>query len=228
MVASQGVGFSHRAAIFWGAVGMTLTPEQTAALEAPLDPRRISQRQGAGNKALSYIQTHDAKRTANRIFGYDGWSYEQTSVRCTSEERVTKNGRNGWFVSYIATVTFEAVGVRRGDVGYGDAVEYRELMGPPHELASKEAVSDGLKRCLASFGDQFGLVLYGDDPAPPVEAPKPASDAQVEKIRELATAAGLDLVKIDAALDAQRAKHGGVVPAGWAGAQIGRLSKATA
>jgi hypothetical protein len=83
-------------------------------------------------------------------------------------------------VGYRATVTVTVDGVQRGDVGYGDAMEYNGSRITPHELASKEAVSDALKRCLSSWGDQFGLVLYGADPAPQPELEVPA-DPPAEK-----------------------------------------------
>jgi DNA repair and recombination protein RAD52 len=207
---------------------VTLTDAQRAELAAPLDPRRVSQRQGGGGKRLNYLESHDVERTANRIFGYDGWSSVPTEIVCLGEEEYTSStGKKGLRVGYRATVVVTVDGVQRGDTGYGDAIEYGGSRITPHELAVKEAVSDAEKRCLKRWGDQFGLVLYGDDPAPPVEAPKAATPAQLQKIRDLAIAQGSDMARVDAAIRAQEAKHG-VVPAGWAGAQIGRLSKAPA
>jgi DNA recombination protein Rad52 len=139
-------------------------------LAAPLDPRRVQSREGSGGKKLSYLTTHDVKRTANRIFGYDGWSYLVDDLISLGEEPFKNSkGREGIRVGYRATVTVTIGEVRRGDVGYGDAMEYNGSRITPHELAAKEAVSDALKRCLSSWGDQFGLVLYGADPAPPLE-----------------------------------------------------------
>lgn len=160
---------------------MTLTLAQQAALAADLDPRRVSQRAGGSGKALSYLKAHDVKRTANRIFGYDGWSYRVAELVSLGEEPFTnRNGKEGLRVGYRAVVTVTAAGVERGDVGYGDAMEYTQSRITPHELAAKEAVSDALKRCLSSWGDQFGLVLYGEDPAPDLEvldSPRSATGA---------------------------------------------------
>lgn len=162
---------------------MTLTLAQQAALAADLDPRRVSQRAGGSGKALSYLKAHDVKRTANRIFGYDGWSYRVAELVSLGEEPFTnRNGKEGLRVGYRAVVTVSAAGVERGDVGYGDAMEYTQSRITPHELAAKEAVSDALKRCLSSWGDQFGLVLYGEDPAPGQEildSPRPVAGAAV-------------------------------------------------
>lgn len=149
---------------------MTLNAEQVKQLTADLDPRRVAKREGTGGKALSYLKTHDVKRTANRIFGYDGWHYTVDELQHLGTETFKNSkGREGIRVAYRATVTLTAAGARRGDTGYGDAIEYTGSILTPHELASKEAVSDALKRCLSSWGDQFGLVLYGADPAPPVD-----------------------------------------------------------
>ena len=197
----------------------------TEALSQPLDPRRVSTRRGSGSQQLSYLQAHDVKRTANRIFGYGGWSYSVESLDVISEEPVERNGRKGFRVGYRATVTASVVidnyrNIQRGDVGYGDAVEYTGSRITPHELAAKEAVSDALKRCLASFGDQFGLCLYGDDPAPAEPEPEPAPAAPAspvpmaparlfKEMGEKLIAAGFDRDDVLAACKAEKDAHGG-------------------
>ena len=202
---------------------MTLTDQQRKALEAPLDARRVSQRSGGGGKSLSYLQSHDVKRTANRIFGYDGWSYTVDELVCLGEEPFKRNGKDGFRVGYRATVTVIVGETRRGDTGYGDAIEYNGSRITPHELASKEAVSDATKRCLASWGDQFGLVLYGDDPvrsAPaeiePTRAPRKskqptATAEELQYVRDLAKQAGCE-ERVEKAIASQ--EHGAT--AAWA------------
>lgn len=187
-----------------------------AALDAPLDPRRVFTREGSGRQRLSYLQAHDVKRTANRIFGYGGWDYEVQELVCIGEEPFTRNGKNGVRVGYLALVTVSAAGCHRGDTGYGDAIEYTGSRITPHELASKEAVSDALKRCLASFGDQFGLCLYGDDPAPaepePERSPAPvpmAPDRLFKEMGDKCIAAGFDRDSLIEACRAEKAEHGG-------------------
>lgn len=170
-----------------------LTASQIAALTSDLDPRRVQKREGSGRQSLSYLMTHDVKRAANRIFGFDGWGYVVESLHLLGEEPVkSRNGKDGFRVGYRATVTVTVVtergAVHRGDTGYGDAVEYTGSRITPHELASKEAVSDAIKRCLSSWGDQFGLVLYGADPAPPVEPaaePTPPAESRETKAADL-------------------------------------------
>lgn len=189
---------------------MTLTTDQVVALEQPLDPRRVRQREGSGRQKLSYLMSHDVKRHANVVFGYDGWSYTLDSLTLIGQEPVKKGDREGFRVGYRATVTVRVGDVVRGDTGYGDSVEYTGNGITPHELASKEAVSDALKRCLASFGSQFGLDLYGDDPAP-APPPKPAFDQPTDdEMRELIAAAkdrGYPREQITALLSKEMEEH---------------------
>ena len=143
---------------------MTLTPEQTAGLAKPLMRSAVKQRQGGGGKRLNYLEAWFVKQTANDIFGYDGWGYVVDEIRFLgSEVFKSSTGKEGTRVGYIAHVTLTCAGVSKGDVGYGDAIEYNGSHITPHELAAKEAVSDALKRCWTSFGDRFGLVLYDKD-----------------------------------------------------------------
>lgn len=133
-------------------------------LAAPLDPNRVKHREGSGGRSLSYLEGHDVIRTANEVFGPGEWGYHVDDLTCLGEEPVSKNAREGFRVAYRATVAVHATGLTGfSDVGYGDAMEYTGSKLTPHELASKEAVTDALKRALKNFGDQFGLCLYDKD-----------------------------------------------------------------
>ncbi len=46
------------------------TEKQIAILNAPLDPRFVSERAGGGSAKLKYIEGHDAIDQADRIFGF--------------------------------------------------------------------------------------------------------------------------------------------------------------
>lgn len=113
------------------------------------------------------------KQKANEIFGFGNWGYKVVELVCLGEESFTNsNHKEGVRVGYRATVE---VWVRTeddlwrvatySDTGYGDAQEYNGSLITPHELASKEAVTDAMKRAFTSLGDQFGLCLY-DKEAP--------------------------------------------------------------
>lgn len=161
---------------------MSLTVPNLALLAQPIDPDRVSQRQGGGGKTLSYIESHDAIRTANIIFGIGGYSVKVKEIVLLGEETFKKEDRTGRRVGYRATVAVSLEGVETTyasyeDTGYGDSVEYGGSMITGHELASKEAVSDAVKRCLRYLGDQFGLGLYSADGREAVAAARQAMDA---------------------------------------------------
>ena len=132
-----------------------MNDEQVKQLQAGLDPSHVAKRKGfGGGGMLSYIEGHVAIDTANRIFGFDGWSYEILEVACIGET----SGK----VAYRATVKLTVNDTVRVDVGYGDGSNKSNILAA-HELALKESVTDALKRCLRSFGNQFGNSLYQKD-----------------------------------------------------------------
>lgn len=139
-----------------------LTEDIIDDLEAPLNADFVAKREGSGGKKLDYIESHHAIQEANQIFGRGNWSQRVLDVRCVAEyENPTKKGQ--FRVHYIAIVeiTIHVPGedpVTRQDTGYGDG--FGRNPGEAHELAVKECVSDAAKRCLRTFGDRFGLVLY--------------------------------------------------------------------
>ena len=51
---------------------MSFTPDQIAALEAPLDRKNVKQRE-QGRSQVSYIEGYHAENEANRIFGFHAW-----------------------------------------------------------------------------------------------------------------------------------------------------------
>lgn len=134
------------------------TRDTFAMLAAPLDPRRVKQRDAGGGRMVPYLEGFDLIAAANAIFGFDGWSYRIDECRPTT----TAHGA----LMYAATCTVEALGVRRTDVGFGIVETHRrggnEGIDTPqaHETAFKGAATDALKRALRSFGEQFGNELY--------------------------------------------------------------------
>ena len=146
--------------------GGLLSPEQTAALAAPLNRANVQTRSQAG-RSLNYLEGWVAIREANRIFGFDGWQRETIELRCVSESQrpIGQDQKSGWGVTYIARVRIrlgsQANGapslVREGSgAGHGIDVD----LGLAHESALKEAETDAMKRALMTFGNPFGLALY--------------------------------------------------------------------
>ena len=145
------------------------SPEQLAALSAPLDRANVRQRE-QGRSRVSYLEGWQVIAEANRIFGFDGWQRQTIAVRCVAQaERLigargtSRDQKPGWGVTYTARVrvTVTAGGltplVREGSgAGHGIDVD----LGQAHESAIKEAETDAMKRALMTFGNPFGLALY--------------------------------------------------------------------
>ena len=140
------------------------SPEQLAALAAPLDRAKVRQSE-QGRTRVSYLEGWQVIAEANRIFGFDGWQRQTISVRCVAqaERSIGRDQKPGWGVTYTARVriTVTAGGmtplVREGTgAGHGIDVD----LGQAHESAIKEAETDAMKRALMTFGNPFGLALY--------------------------------------------------------------------
>lgn len=128
-------------------------------LSKKLDPKHVQPAKQFGPKG-DYVEGWFAISEANRIFGHGEWSY--TIVDCKTvmeaERKIGKAQKDGWGVTYVATVRVTVGGVTREDVGAGHG--YDADLGLAHESAIKESVTDALKRSLRSFGNPFGLALY--------------------------------------------------------------------
>ena len=140
------------------------SPEQLAALSAPLDRANVRQRE-QGRSRVSYLEGWQVIAEANRIFGFDGWQRQTIAVRCVAqaERTIGRDQKSGWGVTYTARVrvTVTAGGLtpllREGSgAGHGIDVD----LGQAHESALKEAETDAMKRALMTFGNPFGLALY--------------------------------------------------------------------
>lgn len=136
-----------------------------AALDANIPKSAVSTRQGGGTKALSYLEGWFVIDRMNKIFGPDAWSYDVTELRCVHKGEL--DGKYGaiFSASYSATVALfvqfpDGIQAKRiTDVGFGNGTDKTDP-GKPHELATKEAVTDALKRCAKSLGMSLGLALY--------------------------------------------------------------------
>jgi len=180
------------------------SPDQLAALAAPLDRANVRQRE-QGRGKVAYLEGWQVIAEANRIFGFDGWQRQTIAVRCVSqaERPIGRDQKPGWGVTYTARVrvTVTAGGrpplIREGSgAGHGIDVD----LGQAHESALKEAETDAMKRALMTFGNPFGLALYdkqqrqvstaggqGEGPQrpavqrPPASRPAPGGPAPITK-----------------------------------------------
>jgi DNA repair and recombination protein RAD52 len=147
------------------------TDEINKALTAPLDPSKI--KPPPKGKYGEYVDGFHVITEANRIFGFDGWSYSITMMEiCSRVETVDAKQQPQVRVGYRCTVRAEVGGVYREGAAVGSGMSRPENEADAHESALKEAETDALKRALRSFGYTFGLALY-DKTQANVQAPEP-------------------------------------------------------
>lgn len=150
---------------------MTFTASQVRKLRSKLKPQHVKTREMDG-LSLSYLEGWHVVAEANRIFGFDGWDRETLSSECVWTRQV-----NGRFCA--AYVTRVRIRVRAGEAvilreGSGAGESSAATPGQAHEFAAKAAETDATKRALMTFGNAFGLTLYGGTPEARAK-PHPAS-----------------------------------------------------
>ena len=134
--------------------------DQIRELNQPLSAQAVKTRDQSGRK-LSYVEGWHVIGEANRIFGYGCWDQELREIKCVSERerKIGQSKKDGWGVSYIATVRIIVNDGRfRDGVGAGHGIDVD--LGLAHESSIKEAATDAMKRAFMTFGNQFGLSLY--------------------------------------------------------------------
>lgn len=201
---------------------MTFTPEQNAALSAPLNSAHVAQRRQGGSQ-VSYIEGWHAIAEANRIFGFDAWCRETDEIRCVSERerKIGQQQKDGWAVTYICRVRVRVGNLMREGCGAGHGIDAD--LGQAHESAIKEAETDAMKRALMTFGNPFGLALYDKshanvqsapkaDPVPAKRGPLPA-DVQdlLDDIACRDTQAALRTLWEAKGQDASNGPHGAII-----------------
>lgn len=134
--------------------------KQIKSLESELESSRVKTRE-KGNISLSYLEGFDLIETANNVFGFGNWSYSVSRLESVSHEQ---NQNQNQVICYKAVVQItvhnenHSQSIQREDVGFGTGIA--KTQADAHENGAKESITDGLKRCLRSFGNQFGNSLY--------------------------------------------------------------------
>ena len=127
-------------------------------LDAKLDPAHIKKPSGKYGPKGDWLEGWHVINEANRIFGFGGWSYTIDLTRDVLTEGVNSRGEPQWSAAYTCVCTLTVGDVVRQDVGFGSG--FAKGPGDAIEGATKEAVTDALKRALRTFGNPFGLALY--------------------------------------------------------------------
>jgi len=127
-------------------------------LSAKLDPANVRPPSKFGPKG-HYIEGWHTIAEANRIFGFGEWSYEISKLSQDGlDHGKNAKGDEQWQAAYTSIIRVRVGDVTREDVGFGSG--FAKAKGDAIEGATKEAVTDGLKRALRTFGNPFGLALY--------------------------------------------------------------------
>ena len=140
---------------------MGFSEGQLKLLSGKLNEKHVRTREEKGH-TLSYIEGWFAIEEANRIFGFDGWDRETVWADCVWSDARSSPRACAYAVRVrIRVRAGEAVICRDGSgVGHGVGA----TLGEAHESALKEAETDATKRALTTFGNLFGLALYGQHP----------------------------------------------------------------
>lgn len=137
---------------------MSFTETQVRKLRSKLSSRHVKTREAEG-QTLSYLEGWHVVAEANRIFGFDGWDRETIASECVWTKQI--NGR--YCAAYLARVriTVRTDGGRVIREGCGVGESNAATPGQAHDFAAKAAETDATKRALSTFGNAFGLSLYG-------------------------------------------------------------------
>lgn len=160
----------------WFVNNQIFSTEQKALLDAPLITSNIKTRDGGGNTKLSFITGHHAISECNRIFGFGNWQTEIQSLKQVDRTEYEKQAykpndppKKMVSIAYICQLKLTVSGngqyASHEEVGFGNGSGAMTAhgIGASIELATKESVTDALKRCLRYYGNQFGLTLYDKD-----------------------------------------------------------------
>ena len=127
----------------------------------------LATRPGGGSK-LTYIEGQSAIQLANKIFGFEGWSTEIKEMTQVVMEEYERAGSVKYNAGYLCRTkitvkvknnngTVETVS--KEDIGFGSGEGMASKI-KAIESATKEAVTDSLKRVLRQLGNALGNCCY--------------------------------------------------------------------
>jgi DNA recombination protein Rad52 len=153
---------------------MPFANAQLRKLKAKIKPYHIKSREADGI-TLHYLEGWHVIAEANRIFGFDGWDRETVASQCVWTKQLGSRFAAAYVIRVKISVRAGETTITREGSGAGEATA--ATSGEAHELAAKAAETDATKRALSTFGNAFGLSLYGGSPSAsePVERPRDAA-----------------------------------------------------
>lgn len=130
-------------------------------LDKNLCPSRVKKNEYSGH---DHIESWDAIRLANDVFGYMGWT---STIDKMEKVSAAKSETGTYEIAYMATVTvsvdyIDENGLERTSKrqGSGVGLGFKKKLGDAYEMAIKNAETDAEKRAFRKFGHPFGLALY--------------------------------------------------------------------
>lgn len=112
-----------------------------------------------GGVELSYLSGAYVINRLNQVLGNGQWSYTIVELKNVYEGKIDQYSGEAYTTSYVARIQLCAANAIYEEVGYGDGTD-KKSPGKAHELATKEAVTDALKRAAKNLGMSLGLQLY--------------------------------------------------------------------
>src|SRR5688572_25256532 len=137
---------------------MAFTDSQLRKLKEKVKPSHVKAREADGI-TLHYLEGWHVVAEANRIFGFDGWDRETVHSQCVWTKQLGSRFSAAYVIRMKIIVRAGDIRIVREGSGAGEATAVTP--GQAHEFALKAAETDATKRALSTFGNAFGLSLYG-------------------------------------------------------------------
>ncbi len=138
--------------------------EKRKLLDSNIPQAEVQTREAwKGGPKLSYLSGAYVIKRLNEVLGQGYWGYDIKSLTKVYEGTIQQQKGDAFTTSYISQISFwalvDSTKAEFDEVGYGDGTDFKS-QGKAHELATKEAVTDGLKRAAKNLGISMGLGLY--------------------------------------------------------------------
>lgn len=142
------------------------TDEQVKLLKQDVPKKDIKQKKikkkGGGYIYLSYIDHHYFVLTMNRIFGAGNWTRETLQNILSGEETRGNNHCPLYVAESKVTVINRETGETTSHTGTGTGTASLPDRWQAHDVATKAAETDAMKRAGMMFGNRMGLSLRKD------------------------------------------------------------------
>lgn len=135
-----------------------LSELQVRALASPLNPSRVSKRDGN-----SYLEAWDVKASLIKVFGFGGFSSELIQSEILDVREVPQRNNAQKMNQKVTAKAVVRLTIHQTGAVYTEAAiagSQQPDLTESMDMAIKSAESDALKRAAIFLGTQFGLSLY--------------------------------------------------------------------